>query len=386
MDAEYLVSNASVVTPIPAQERELELANAVAASDLSGFTSLLRIIPSHHDTDHLEAMLSMEVTRYPCPRDYLLKVISLDGQNSYATESWRRRLCEWMFEVADHFGFDREVVSIASYIMDRSASIAFEGHSGHATKRQYQLVAVASLYLALKIHGEIDPDTEEERLKLRLSNFVELSRGFFSEEAIAAKETEILTSLKWHVNPPTCARFLSCFLEFLPEWKVDQNTDYLIPTRQIVWVKIFDIAKYLTELSVFISAFAFGYDPSTIAYAALQCALEHVQEKSPFPREAQTQLIDSLFQVSSKFCPQQRTIRRLQRKLKKLAPDFFPSSNSPRRIIRTVSFVDVESANYVAAALKRKRVVSPVSASGAENTPFEKHTSKRQCVSRSYRT
>lgn len=319
---------------------------------------LLPPAPISMDDDKVQAMLFMEEARYESPEDYLLKVGSGHKLNGYATENWRKRLCEWMFEVADHFGFDREVVSVSAYIMDRIASMAFDARKqNHATKRQFQLDAVASLYLALKVHGEMDPDSGEERIKLRLSNFVELSRGFFSEAVIVAKEMEILEALNWHINPPTCAQFLSHYLELMPDWTVDgqaegseETEDDTLATRRVIWIKVFDVAKYLTELSVFVSDFSFNYKPSTVSYAALLCALEYVQDQTPFPRVVHAQLLNILSRVSpSLFEPYLEDIQDLQDKLKRLAPDFFPAPSN-QRIIRTVSMSDVESANHIAAA------------------------------------
>ncbi|KAG7365005.1 cyclin-like protein [Nitzschia inconspicua] len=382
---------AMVVTPIPNPSfRDASVSANDSSLDLSEYQQpsqdpvanavrnsiALLLPPTPMGSDKIQAMLSMEATRYESPKDYLLKIGSRQTLNGYATETWRRRLCEWMFEVADHFGFDREVVSISSYIMDRMASLSYdEAKSNHATKRQFQLDAVASLYLSLKVHGEMDPDLVEERIMLGLSTFVELSRGFFSGEVIVAKETEILHALKWHINPPTCSQFLWHYLQLLPAWTVEENnnTDIdhedagseedVLATRQIIWIKVFDVAKYLTELSVFISDFAFNYKPSTISYAALLCALEYVQDRTPFPRRAHAQLLDNLSCISSKFAPHLDDIQHLQNKLKRLAPDFFPV---PTTLTRTVSLSDVESANSVAAASpggnsnNNKRTITPV--------------------------
>jgi Cyclin, N-terminal domain/Cyclin, C-terminal domain len=389
MNAQHV--NYTVVTPSVSpstDEAERERANDFSTMDLSeqeqppsqdpgtssnaAFTSL----PMSKDDAKLRAMLISEESRYETPSDYLMKTGDRRALNGHATETWRRRLCEWMFEVADHFSFDREVVSISAYIMDRIASITYTEKQKFASKRQYQLDAVASLYLALKVHGETDPDSGEERMKLRLSNFVELSRGFFSEEVIVAKETEILNALNWHINPPTCAQFLSHYLELLPDWTVDgqlqdddedESQDGILATRQVVWIKIFDVAKYLTELSVFMADLAFEYKPSTIAYAALLCALEYVQEDTPFPPAAHAQLLDYLSSVSSKLAPHHDDVQQLRTKLMKLAPDFFPTATI-QNIVRTVSMSDVEAANHLAAASNctNKRAISPTCVSEAQ--------------------
>ncbi|KAL3919309.1 MAG: hypothetical protein SGILL_003819 [Bacillariaceae sp.] len=330
-------------------------------------------------SDQLEAMLTMERDHYESPNDYLLKFGSKDAMNSHATESWRRRLCEWMFEVTDHFGYDREVVSVAAYLMDRSASHTFALKGGQvATKREYQLCAVAALYLAFKVHAEMDPECEESRLKLRLSHFVELSRGFFSEETIAAKETEILNALNWHVNPPTPASLISFFLDQLPDWSVANDDDDLTSPKSVITAQLFDVAKYLTELGVFIPEIAFVHKPSTVSFAAMLGALEYVNETYSFPPDVYFKFLDILGSFSPKFNPHLQDIKDLTAQLKKLATDFFPASNpidpdDHQPITRSVSLVDVESADRPAATSNRrnknngskKRSISPTCVSQA---------------------
>jgi hypothetical protein len=354
-------------------------ANDVATPDLSALSPYLLLppaSPTSMDDDQLQAMLTVEESRYEIPSDYLLKVGTRNTLNGYATSTWRGKLCEWMFEVADHFGFDREVVTVSAYIMDRMASLAFDAKKQNfATKREYQLHAVASLYLALKVHGKIDPESGEECIKLPLSVFVELSRGFFTEEVIAAKETEILHALKWHINPPTCAQFLSRYLEHLPDWTMDADCEEdILASRQVIWLKVFDVAKYLTELSVFATDFAFGHKASVVSYAALLCALEYVQHETPFPRGAQYQLIDNLSHVSSMFSPHIGDIQKLQKKLKQLAFDFFPGGPA---ITRTVSMSEIDSVNDRATATddiksNNKRAIVRTCVSKTQQEPTRK--------------
>lgn len=54
---------------------------------------------------YLSTLLSQEVKLYPpCP-DYLsnLSSLSVSADSDPVSESWRRKLCEWCFEVVDHF-------------------------------------------------------------------------------------------------------------------------------------------------------------------------------------------------------------------------------------------------------------------------------------------
>ncbi len=299
--------------------------------------------------DELAALLFMESTVYQAPRNYLKMISNACGEKVLVspgvTEQWRRRLCEWMFEVVDHFSFDREVVSVAFDYLDRSVSLACGSpESGKAlSKREYQLYAVTSLYLAIKVHGEMDGSTGE-RLKLRISAFQDLSRGFFSVETIEGKERDLLSLFQWRVNPPTCVQFVSYFLRLLPEW---DPRDFEC-TRENLVCQIFDIAKYLTELSLFCSKFTFDYKPSMVAFGAIICAIDSMQTAAPLPVGIQVQFLLNIREVSYSLTPDCSGIRDIESSLKKLAPRMFTSIIPP--LPRTVSLLEVETANHVAAA------------------------------------
>ena len=134
--------------------------------------------------EHLKILLRMEAANYPLCKDYLstLRHSDVDASDR-VSEAWRRKLCEWCFEVVDHFNFDREVVSYALDFLDRSVAIKTEINKAALPKREFQLMAVTSLYTAIKLHGETD-EKEGPRRKLRIGAFVELSRGFFAIDVI----------------------------------------------------------------------------------------------------------------------------------------------------------------------------------------------------------
>ena len=77
----------------------------------------------------------------------------------------------------DHFDFNREVASISLNYLDRYLS------TRTVSRKVFQLAAMTSLFLAIKLH---EPTT------LRMSSFIELSRGYFQTEHIAVMEKSIL--------------------------------------------------------------------------------------------------------------------------------------------------------------------------------------------------
>jgi Cyclin, N-terminal domain len=99
------------------------------------------------------------------------------SSTSTITESWRERICEWSYQVVDHFDFSREVVGLSLSFLDR-----FLGNK-RVDKQQFQLLAMTTLYLAIKLN---------EPGKLSMKSMVELSRGFFTVDDMTNMELTLL--------------------------------------------------------------------------------------------------------------------------------------------------------------------------------------------------
>ena len=185
-----------------------------------------------------------------------------------ATEPWRTQICQWYFQVSDCFDFDRGVVSVALNYLDRAVAQNCETLK-FTTNRELQLVAVTALYLAMKLHGEIEPPTSQakgskyERKKLTIDAFVVLSKRHFDVCAIEAMELELLSILKWQLNPIDARDYVAWMLELMPE----RNT-YLQE-----WRCIFDIARYIAELFLGEVDLVFSTRPSVVACASILCAI-----------------------------------------------------------------------------------------------------------------
>ena len=151
------------------------------------------------------------------------------------------------------------------------------------TKKEFQLLGVTCLYLAIKIHGERPAAADGlQRAKLKIDVFVELSRGIFSRASIESAEMRVLEGLFWRLNPPTCVSFVSGLLELLPPWlghslSAPKGLISESPTSDIIRSKIFEMARYFTEVAVCVADF-FDLNPSHIAYAAILSAIEAVRQ------------------------------------------------------------------------------------------------------------
>jgi Cyclin, N-terminal domain len=90
---------------------------------------------------------------------------------------WREKICEWSYQVIDHFDFSREVVSVSIHYLDRFLA------TRSCNKKEFQLAAMTTLFLAIKLY---------EPGKLSMHSMIELSRGYFQVEQMIAMEMEIL--------------------------------------------------------------------------------------------------------------------------------------------------------------------------------------------------
>lgn len=303
----------------PPKCEELNVNSGFEGQDSSG---------SIETVDHLMVLLSQEACAYPPCVDYLSMVRQMASLESgdIVSEGWRRKLCEWSYEVVDHFGFDREAVSIALNFLDRYVATKVQECNHVIGQREFQLLAVTCLYMALKIHGETE-DPNGQRRKLRIDAFVELSRGFFPVEVIENMEREVFTTLDWRVNPPTCLRFVASFLRLCPKWTSGASSQ----AHCNFIGSIFDVARYLTELSVCVSSFSCTFKTSVIAYASVLCGMEALESNMPLPFAVRVAFQNNIADVTG-MTPDCPDILRAKAMVKELCPDMFNRIEVPHEI------------------------------------------------------
>jgi len=219
--------------------------------------------------DRLHAMLHQEFTSYPACPDYTSQAdhsstCSPHSRRAVVNDDWRRKICEWAFGVVDHFEYSREAVSLTMNYLDRYASYA-QSKGMPLSRKSFQLAAVASLYLAIKLEGR-----NEQGQRLTISTLVELSRGLFSVELIEQMEREILTALRWKINPPTAAQFIYHLIKLFPVEGI-----YDVDAKRVC-NGILETSRFFSELSVYQSSLAIEQRPSIIAYSCILNAMELV--------------------------------------------------------------------------------------------------------------
>lgn len=241
---------------------------------------------------------SLELEQIMAMIDQELKTCNESRKIAETHLIWRRKICEWAYNVVDHFHLDREVVSLSLSYLDQYISIkrnevekTSKGMSSRRIDRilsdkidgrTFQLAATTSLYIAIKVHGEhIDRQILDSTQKLTISSFVDLSRGQFSAEDLVSMELELLEALKWRVNPPTPVKFAAYLLRLLPtQLRRKGHREYNDDIRQqesklsftiderVVHV-LYELSRYLTEVSVYVHSLSATFKPSVVAYATV---------------------------------------------------------------------------------------------------------------------
>jgi hypothetical protein len=198
-------------------------------------------------------------------------------QQLFVNAECRSKMAEWCYQVVDHCKFKRETVAITMSYVDRYM-MTDSGKKVLHDRKTFQLVAMTSLYTAVKIH---EPEAMDPKV------IAGLSRGAYTENEVTDMEMKILKALKWRMNPPTAMSFLSQFLSLL--------TNYGISECEMG--KIAEIAKLQIEASVNVHSFL-GVKASHLAFAALSNAVSILKMNKSLLTGALT-MISKISNISS---------------------------------------------------------------------------------------
>jgi len=169
----------------------------------------------------------------------------------------RRKIADWCFGVVDFWNFERQLVSQAMNMADRVLSTNQSYDSG-----TYQMLAVVSLFTALKASGEAPPTAAE---------YARACGGTYTKDEIVAVELYILQKLSWRIWAPgslqVAHHILSLMKARLVKHQLDRNT----------WDSLVDEVHFQTECATREGKLA-SVRGSSVAVVSILNAIDLVQE------------------------------------------------------------------------------------------------------------
>jgi len=208
--------------------------------------------------ESLSVMMQKEQTTYESC-DYLHPSWPVDS--TIITESDRLKIVDWCYTVVDQCKFDREAVAMTMELVDRFLSKpSIIAQDAMHDREQFQLVAIAALYIAIKVN---------EKVAFGSESFAALSQGVYSVDDIEGMELSILKGLSWRICAPTSIQMAHHILSvLLPHVNLQDST----------WEFILDEVRFQTEYAVRDYYFA-TRRPSTVALAAIFNTLDQVDQQ-----------------------------------------------------------------------------------------------------------
>jgi len=279
--------------PTPPPSSSYTHSNTTNDANGEPVTRDLRSVSLREETlDTLNAMISQEQSGYHLESYFPPEVLPPEGnglprQQNIIHGGWREKICQWSYNVVDHFDLPREIVSISLNFFDRymaSLSSAEGSKSGRTSPQGSSgdlalLASLGTLHLATKVHAtnhnDYDPSMgplEEQHHKCpSLSTLANLSRGQFGPASILEMEKLLLVALRWRLHPPTLYAFVTYLHKLLPTMK----EDFKYGLKPSIASELFEVAMYVAELSVCDDFFVERQIPSSIiAMAAICTAME----------------------------------------------------------------------------------------------------------------
>lgn len=176
-------------------------------------------------------------------------------------------------KIVDFYSFDRETIAISCSLFDR-----FISKTSPTESRDFQLIALTTLYIAVKLN--------ERKICNTLESFVRLGKNEFSQNEIVKMETKILFTLEWLVNPPTPQAFTNQFLELLPPGAFTQSQKRAF----------FELVIYIIEIMVLQAEFI-PQKSSTMALTAVVLAMSNI-DTNHMSHEEQKVFLSSLMDLT----------------------------------------------------------------------------------------
>lgn len=223
----------------------------------------------------MENMLCKEQTIY-AQHDYFARSLPISPGNNSGNGMpvdpfCRNVMTKWCDSLCKFCSYDRRMVASVMSCVDRFVATP-QGSRILLDRDQYQLAVMASLYLVAKI---------QQTQALEPESVAKLSRGKYTKANIEAMELDILSSLKWFVNPPTPMGFAHEFVQnfnFVPEEEDVANDseqdDSSSSSSSTTEERIMDLVQCQIEEATCDYELSCLTRPSHVAFGAFSNALE----------------------------------------------------------------------------------------------------------------
>ena len=160
-------------------------------------------------------------------------------------------------------------------IIDRFLSSSQSPTSPYLTNRkQYQLLSMSSLYIAIKAHEQVAMSSE---------HFATMSNGLYTQLQIETMEMKILHTLQWKINAPTSVQFAYSILSLLynklntitiTSCEEGSGGGKKIKVDESTWCFILDETRYQIEYALRDYALSTNERFSTLALSSIFNALD----------------------------------------------------------------------------------------------------------------
>mmetsp|Transcript_18483 Transcript_18483/g.31743 ORF Transcript_18483/g.31743 Transcript_18483/m.31743 type:complete len:287 (-) Transcript_18483:16-876(-) len=234
------------------------------------------LLPSTMDNEGtfgcITAMLKQEES-IMC-HDYF-NIVKKDARDAI---SRRSEMCSLIFRTANYAKLRSETAIVAMNYLDRFLCGNSSSRAKMATNdpRKYQLIAITSLFIAIKV---------TEPIKVDDAIIIHLSKGLRSAKDIASCEHEILTALRWKLQGPTPFQFIGSILELLPD-----SVRTVEMAKRIYYYSLRQIKHAMEDYAFIILR------RSSIAIASILNSLDEIDEDD-FPSSERTQFVQKISQA-----------------------------------------------------------------------------------------
>jgi hypothetical protein len=192
----------------------------------------------------LKRMLEGERQIRSC-RDHV--VLANTAISNFQNFTWRERVTQWCYDVADHLNESRELVYVAMNMLDRYIAVT-SAEAFSSDKVAYELAAITSLFLAIRVSGSNT---------LEVPDLLQMSRAGVQVKDIVSTGTAMLEALSWEHKLITPTDFIKAML----------STTHASMEHSKA-VSILELSSYMVEISV-CDQYFIGVPSSKVAFASM---------------------------------------------------------------------------------------------------------------------